>query len=489
MRESFTGLERSNYFVVLVVVACLYCLLLPGCSARGTPSPSPTNIPLPSPSPKPFKVGRMFHISSDGYMSRLLRTERKFVASTATIQTYIKHVETGVMKFLGANNSPPANQSLHPCNSDGYGFQKAMANYLIERQLPEPDMSCLTEFEGIETLPSERPPFTTDHLYDAIITRADEMLKNSQKIADIILNNWTTTDVNIHYQYDTTSQRCIINHIGALRIFEKWYIFTTITNAPRRVSVPLFHRHWLTEFIHVDDNGTIGEPLHFSAPKRPKGNGEHILINDTTTTLATVGGSAGPFAFNSMYPEENPALVSAIDKSDLYIQQAQDALAPSNLAILILPLALNLLPIALVAEVTTKFMLFYALMTDIVTVIPLGIKGVELTFIGRQRHRSIVIRLTSSVNGTMPTSAVSELWGAQCRASDNVYPTGILFVCLSIIFMILGVALEFIARAFVARRTLLRTLWHTENVSLVNTPPLAHSFHSLNSHSYTSYTE
>lgn len=441
--------------------------------AQQSPSPSPTNIPLPSPSPLPFLKGRLFHISSDSVMSKLLKNDENFINSTKIIQDYAAHVETGILKFLLGNKAPPANQSLHPCNHDDEVTRSSMKAFLENRYLPEPDTSCITDLEGTRTLPEEEPPFTTNEIYETVITRADTMLARAQEISDKILGNWTTTDVNIHYLYNTTSKRCVINHIGSMRIFDKWYIFTTITNAPRRVSVPLFHRQWLNEFIHIKNDGKIGEPLHFSAWKRPIGDEEHILINDTTTTLSSTRGFAGPYAFNSMYPEENPALISASDKSDLSVQQADDALAPSSLAILLLPLALNLIPVALLADVTTGIMLFYAVVTDVITVIPLGVKGIELLVIGRQRHRSVVIRLTSSVNGTRSDSAVMEMWAAQCRSRESVTTVGIIFISLAIAFMVLGVVLEVTVRRFVKRRKLIRNLLLVESEPLLSQSPPA----------------
>lgn len=402
-------------------------------------------------------------------MTKLLRDDSDFIQSTAVIQRHVHHVEAGVRRFLREKRTPPANESLHPCNSDGRGYRNSMRFFLIDHGLPEPDMTCLTEFEGVHnnvdtTNPWLDTPVSVDNVYDAIITRANTMYRNRRIIADTILGNWTTPDVNIHYLYNTTSKRCMINHVGGMRVGEKWYIFTTVTNKPRRKSVPLFHRQWLTEYIHAYPNASdLAAPLNFSAPQRPPDSAPpdtpHILINDSTTVLGSSGGFAGPYAFNSMYPEENPALIVAMDQSDLSIQQADDALAPSSLAILLLPLAMNVIPLALISEgATTKATLLYALLTDVATVVPLGIKGVELVVIGHQTHRAIVMRLTAAVSGEMSESAAMELWGAQCRADGDILPAGIAFIVVALVFLLVGIALELYARAYIKRKAALQAM-------------------------------
>lgn len=402
-------------------------------------------------------------------MTEVLRDDAAFIQSTAVIQRHVHHVEASVRRFLREKRAPPANESLHPCNSDGRGYRNSMRFFLIDHGLPEPDMTCLTEFEGVHNNVNTTnlwldTPVSVDNVYDAIITRADTMYRNRVIIADTILGNWTTPDVNIHYLYNTTSKRCMINHVGGMRVGEKWYIFTTVTNKPRRKSVPLFHRQWLTEYIHAYPNASaLAAPLQCSVPQRPPDSAPpdtpHILINDSTTILGSSGGFAGPYAFNSMYPEENPALISAMDQSDLSIQQADDALAPSSLAILLLPLAMNVIPLALISEAaTTRATLLYALLTDVATVVPLSIKGVELVVIGHQRHRAIVMRLTAAVNGEMSESAAMELWGAQCRADGDILPAGIGFIVVALVFLLLGIVLELYARAYIKRKAGLQTM-------------------------------
>ena len=48
--------------------------------------------------------------------------------------------------------------------------------------------------------------------------------------------------------------------------------------------------------------------------------------------------------------------------------------------------------------VTSFLNVMYAVMTDVVTVIPLSIKGIELIYIGRTKHRSVVSRMSAAVS-------------------------------------------------------------------------------------------
>lgn len=169
-------------------------------------------------------------------MTDLLRDDVPFVQSTPNIQRHVHHVEARVRRFLCDRRASPANESLHPCNSDGRGFSNSMSFFLIDQGQPDQDMTCLTEFEGVHNsvvveVDNDKKnknnnnawlgtAFSDDDVYKAIITRAATMYRNRVIIADNILGDWTTPDVNIHYLCNKTSKRCMINHVGAMRLHD-----------------------------------------------------------------------------------------------------------------------------------------------------------------------------------------------------------------------------------------------------------------------------
>ena len=149
---------------------------------------------------------------------------------------------------------------------------------------------------------------------------------------------------------------------------------------------------------------------------------------------------------------ENPSLLTALDMFEKFTHLANDALAPSNIAILVLPLFLNLVPIALISNVNTSFMLFYTLLTDILTVILLGIKGAELISIGTSVHRSVAVRISSSIALPRSKAAAADMWVSECYASGKVRNWGVFFLVLSIVFMIFVIVLEVLAQVHMKRK-------------------------------------
>lgn len=408
-------------------------------------------------------------------MTRVMQSDQKFINATRYLLNFTDYIENSALRFLKEKKPPLPNQVFMPCNHDGTGFIKSFQAYVELRGLPIPDVSCLTQYEGVHTFPDEPGFFTARDLDRAMRDRSEQVFENRHRIADVLLNNWTNPDVGRMYSYNTTSKKCIVNHVGGTRFKDNWYLRTSVTNAPLAQNLRLYDRQFLSEFMRVKDDGTLDQPLIFRVNERPPDSDpptnksvDHILNEKTTTILSSGRGSVGPHMYGKLYPEEIPAYAAAVDMSDLSIQQAEDARTPSSLAILLMPLALNLVPIALLAQVNSFFMLMYTLMSDVITVIPLAIKGVELILIGKQRHVAAAIRFSTRANGSLPETASMEMWTAECRARDNVLPTGIAFVVLAIVFIILGIALEFIAKAYVNRRRLRRRLLEAEHEPLVN---------------------
>lgn len=386
-------------------------------------------------------------------MATFLQRHDSFIHPSAVLQNYVDYAERSTLRVLRSKQTRSSTQVFFPCNNARGEGKNTIVSFCEDRELPLPETSCYTDYIDVAAFSNESVPFTTKQIFDAMGRRQSTLHKYRNSIANDVLGNWSEPDTNFAFRYTISSKQCTVHVAAGLRVGRKWYLGTTLTNTGRTRNVPLFGRQWLTEYLHTACNGTRLEALLFSTRKRPpEGNGTHLVMRNTTTSLATGRGSLGPYAFLPQYPEENIALISAMDKSDRSIQQVDDALAPSSLAILLMPLALNLIPIALLADVQSLSMLLYTLMSDIVTVIPLSIKGVELIIIGRQHHISSAIRFTTSISGALSSSAGMEMWSAECRALDYVFPTGLAFLILAISFMIVGVALEFVAKYYLARR-------------------------------------
>lgn len=444
---------------------------------QNAPSPSPEKAPpTPSPSPKIQNIGRRFWISSDAPMTNLLRNDRQFTNSLLMIQNFTTYIENRTLTTLQKDDEPPSNQPLYPCNSRGKGFQNAMWHWVESHGLPLLNKDCITQFTGTVAFLNDshngHSAFTSVQLHNALIERTDALYRHRFKLSNEILGNWTHPDVGRAANFSLASKSCSIYQAGGVRLREKWYVFNSITNDLGFLHLPLFRRQYLTEVMHVAENGSLADPLRVKVAKRPKnGSGRHWPVYNTTTYLLSGDGTVYLGTFNDVHPADVPALQSASNKADFWIQQAQDALAPSSLAILILPLFLNIVPIALIAHVKNSVLLLYTVMSDVVTVIPLGIKGIELIYIGRQRHIDSTIIVTSALNGIKTETATMQMWTAECRSSASVHTLGIVFLVLAIVFLFIGIALEFIAQAWMKRRLLRRTMFEYDLEPLLSPSP------------------
>lgn len=187
-------------------------------------------------------------------------------------------------------------------------------------------------------------------------------------------------------------------------------------------------------------------PLH-------PGTGEvHAVVADSTTVFSMRAGPAHPSQFYPQALESNPALTDALDQGGEHVQQVEDAIAISNIAILALPMVLTLVPIAAIADVSRTRMVLYLILSDVLTTVPMGIKGVELLLIAKQEFIGTVTRMSDTAADKMENTAVSELWVAQCGIRASVKPYGIAFVTVSVVMLVLGVVSEVIARWWIGKR-------------------------------------
>lgn len=133
----------------------------------------------------------------------------------------------------------------------------------------------------------------------------------------------------------------------------------------------------MNENIGVDDTGQFVAPLPmhirpWPGPEDPETNevtapGEGSPVPDAdgnvnlnvsrrpyATSYEMWGGRVGLSAIYEMPIAEAPALISALEDSELAADQAVDAMTPSNIAILALPMVLNVIPVALIADVSSR---------------------------------------------------------------------------------------------------------------------------------------
>lgn len=398
-----------------------------------------------------FLVGRLFSQSTEGPITKQLAKFPKVADNTQMVLDHFSRVDITIRQLLNSGKVPGPDDPVRPCNHKNHVFGESAANGALSRGWPKPPHTCITDVMGTDLNQTNPSPYTEDDLYNALYSTGKILDAHRRSIANSAIDNFTNPDFPWNYELETPSQKCTLNPALAYRIGDTWVMGFQFTNEARTAQLPNFGRQTLNEFPYLLD-GKLAGPFPMCLPVRPKNGTVQVIRNDSTTMLASFRGTRNPSFIARLFIEDNPAVLRAIDQTDLFVQQAEDALTPSNIAILVLPLVLNLIPIALLANVDTLSMLLYTVMSDVLTVIPLGIKGLELVIIGLQRQRSVFVRMTGEVNGSRPEIVAAELHAAECRAHDDVLPAGIAFLVLSLIFLVGGVAAEFIARAYTAKK-------------------------------------
>lgn len=112
---------------------------------------------------------------------------------------------------------------------------------------------------------------------------------------------------------------------------------------------------------------------------------------------------------------------------------------------------MNLVPIALVADVSRTTLLVYVFMSSVLTALPMGIKGVELLMTADKRFESVVTRMSDA--SVEEESIVAEMWVVECRTMEEVRPIALAHVIVAFVMMVVGVVLEVVARVVMWRGT------------------------------------
>lgn len=257
---------------------------------------------------------------------------------------------------------------------------------------------------------------------------------------------------------DRENSNCTLWHTMAIRHNKRWYLQARITadNATEGGAArgARSDNDYLIEHVTVV-NGQFADPLVMSLPLVPNVTryDQRERFGSSSTSFEVDARPAPDSVGVNADISRNIAFRAALEDGDNEHQQAQDAEQVSNTAILLLPLAMNLVPVALIADVNTFGMLLYTALTDVLTTVPLCIKGVELIQISKKRFKAVSAQVTGNVEDPN-ANLVAEAWYAQCRLKKHAdhMTRGVVFVVLSISLMCFGVACEFFAKQWVKRR-------------------------------------
>lgn len=184
---------------------------------------------------------------------------------------------------------------------------------------------------------------------------------------------------------------------------------------------------------YVPQYGTTALPMVH--PSRLTGELEN------SSTITSAWGGSGKSVVTLKFDEMDMPLSMAFNENLLAIDIASDSITPSNIAILALPMAMSLIPVAFVADLNIVGMFVYILVTDVFSIIPFLIKGVELVQSALSKNTVMVYYHAGNV-----TIGNSQVYVVSCRGEGVFRKTGIVFISIALASMCLGILLELFAK-------------------------------------------
>lgn len=303
-------------------------------------------------------------------------------------------------------------------------------------------------------------------IYDAAVTRAQSVYDHRVNISNSAGLNWPNADVFYNFPFNRSYlQTCVVHPVSAVRVRDHWYIDNRITDHSILQYLPRVERRYLSELIRPEENEISLIPLTLNLAANESTS---ETIEGTKTFTIDRPSDVTPSHISVMTVEQNPALQESLSMSDLSIQRVGDALAPSSLAILFMPLVSTLIPLAALAQATSTAVVAYTIVSCVLSVVPLAIKGIELIYIAQQPHTAVTVRFVSSIDGSIIPHAVAEVFAARCSTVSSVKPTGIAFLVAALLCMILGVWFEIFALRVRNKRAKRRRLVDELSASLIH---------------------
>lgn len=408
----------------LIVVFILVVLLPARISAQPTPSPTPFKPPEES-------LNRYTLASTSSPLT--VATSAEAIPHFHALLRFISSTEAAVTTSIKESLDASSDDGLTTCNDRDLEWRQAVTTYFGLRHWPPPDMTCVTNVYS----PGETAPdFPVDRVYDLVRRAGEDLARVATEVAAATGRTWPDATRGTDFVYNVRTQGCTHDYAAFVRLDGAWYLETRLTNEDKDRTLIEGKREYLWEYVRAD-------PRRMLPPAKV-----YVAGSYGTTVFANLSGSVPASGFGTIFPTDNLAIAEALAAGEHANQQAIDATTTSNIAILALPLAMNLVPVAVIADVNSLGMLMYTLATDVLTCVPLAIKGVEVLSVGLRRETKVVTRITGVDDGVK----AAEVWTARCITNAELRPVGIALLVVALVFMIGGVAAEFIAREVVTRR-------------------------------------
>lgn len=333
------------------------------------------------------------------------------------------------------------------CNLDARSnFGNRIINRAKSLQLGEIDRSCLSSIEIDDaSRHGELPP--------RFFETGKEILQNGRRAltsAAFTLSlprsdNWTDPNGPFEMVYEGNirlgRQTCSMEALRAYRKNSQWYIQATMTNHRQTRFMPDGERHTIREWVPQSYNTSLQMVQHNFY------NSSHLELS--TTILATWAGFATvltPLSFDDA-SISHWTISQAYSRNEVSVDLASDSITASNIAILALPMAMTIIPAAVLTDLNTVGLISYVVLTDLISAIPFLVKGIEL--IQSSAPRSPAVSASYGGNEEFGEMLV---FAVECTGNSQFRSKGIAFVIAAVTAMVIGVVLEIWSHFHMTRR-------------------------------------
>lgn len=405
-----------------------------------------------------WALNRTYTAATDAPIATAFRSHATSSKTVAAISTLLKYAESEYARLKEIDKSTsPLERIPNERKCNVHHNKKSEMIESLKRQLSEfgwglinPEETCISQLE---------PPVDS-----STVEAMETYIKNLDQVTGDAIRNaklgWARPATYMYREYTGTYDRCKIWHYTAFRVNGRWSINTGITNDNVTATFEDFYRHYLVENLRLDGNKQI-VPVLMKQRIMAADIGDYVTGGDmvsrwetkSTTTMNTWGGTPPTSLFTGLFGTgNNPAIAAAIEQDSATREQIEDATTVSGIAILVTPILLTMVPIALFADIDTSATLAYTLVTDILTVMPLAVKGIELLQYAAQKHEASRNWVYAHKLMDDSTPVAIEMWYARCGANSRIGIIGAIFLACGILFMIAGIGLEFVAKRHMERR-------------------------------------
>lgn len=377
--------------------------------------------------------GRISSVDTSSPVARYFRQNPDADYTIGTVFDYIEKLWDVVASRRKNNDSRACN--IYSTVVGDWPFR--MTTRVKTFQIGEIDSTCFSKVDLRAAIRSrEFPRGTTRNLRKLFADSRRLTTEAFHKLKIVPDGNWPSDGKPYNLTFLTkfrSGQTCTIDTIFAHQQNRTWFLRAGVTNAPINESKPDFERQFMEEFF--PRNGTHSLQMDLRNIKTDK--------REEATTIVERWSTTGYAIEDMNFDDPLSPLTHAYQRNLVAIDLASDAITISNVAILALPMVMNLIPIAFLADFHTFGMFMYIVVTDVFSTIPFFIKGVELIHSSQPTQEEVFAFFSGNeALGSMQS------WVVQCKGEQKFRNVGIVFVVASLGAAVMGVALELWAKRY-----------------------------------------